>query len=121
MCVSPAASDASDTVASLRFGARAKNLPCAPVTHTRDAADAQAATVQALQRALEERDATIEALQQQLAALHPTARSGAGIAPVTCVPHPSTRPGGEIPLIVVTWMLATAVIAGRERLWAALL
>jgi kinesin family member 5 len=104
VCISPAAGDASDTVASLRFGARAKSLPCAPVSHKLEAA----ASMQTLQRAIQERDATIEALQERLAAMNGEAATSAGLS------------RAEIANIVVAWLLASATMAARSHLWMAM-
>ena len=99
VCVSPSVADAADTISSLRFGARAKNLPCSPVAHTRDAAATQAAAVQALMRGIQERDALIESLKERLV----TAQPGGGMT------------ANEAPQTVFTWLLATLV--ARTHLW----
>ena len=109
VCVSPAGADAADTVSSLRFGARAKNLPCSPVAHTRDAAAIQAAAVQALLKGIQERDALIESLKERLVAGQPGGSTALGVA------RGRGLTTNEALQTVFTWLLATLV--ARTHLW----
>ena len=106
VCASPAARDAAETLSSLRFGARAKRLPCAPAANAAAEADtpaARAARLAALQARLAERDVQVAELQQQLEA----AQRGSA-AP----PPPSDA--WQVLTLLLTWCLAVATATARD-------
>jgi len=98
VCASPSARDGAETLSSLRFGSRAKRLPCAPAANAAAEADTPAARAQrltALEARLAEREAELEALRKELAA-------------AVCV-----RSGTQ-PTLVLTWCLAVAAATARD-------
>ena len=109
VCASPAARDGAETLSSMRFGARAKRLPCAPSANAAAEADtpaARAARLAALQARLAERDTEVALLQEQLAA----ARAGVFAPARTC----SESDARQLLALVFTWVLAVATATARD-------
>ena len=106
VCASPAARDGSETLSSMRFGARAKRLPCAPSANAAAEADtppARAARLAALQARLAERDAEVAQLHEELAAVRAGIISPAGVS--------DSR---QLLALVFTWVLAVATATARD-------
>ena len=112
ICASPAARDGPETLSSLRFGARAKRLPCAPTANVLDAGAARAAQLAALQAALAARDVEVAQLQAALAAAQQQQQQcGSLVAAQQQRGAPLAR---ELLTLLLTWVLAVATATARD-------
>jgi hypothetical protein len=112
VCASPAARDASETLSSLRFGARAKRLPCAPAANAAAEADtpaAAAARLAALAARLAERDAEVAELRAQLAAAR-----GASDGHASAAQPAASADARQLLTVLLTWVLAVSAATARD-------
>jgi hypothetical protein len=128
VCASPARRDASETLSSLRFGARAKRLPCAPTAHVLDAAAdtpaaraaaaaAAAAALAAAAEALRGAEARADALQAALDDALRGRRDDAAAHAALASAQASRGGGGgarELCTLLLTWALAVATATARD-------
>ncbi len=123
VCASPARRDAAETLSSLRFGARAKRLPCAPTANLLDAvadtpaaraaaAAAAAAALEAAAEAVRAAEARADALQAALDEALAGRREDAAARGSALV----SGGGGarELCTLLLTWVLAVATATARD-------
>ena len=113
VCASPSRRDAAETLSSLRFGARAKRLKCAPTAAVVDTPAARAAQLAALAAALAAREAELADALSQLASLRLGQPAGALLAPPP-PPLQSSPVARELLTVLLTWVLAVATATARD-------
>jgi hypothetical protein len=122
VCASPARRDAAETLSSLRFGARAKRLQCAPTANLLDAAAdtpaARAAAAAAAAAALEAAAEAVRAAEARADALQAALDEAlAGRREDAAARGSALASGGgarELCTLLLTWVLAVATATARD-------